>query len=212
MIQSLPYITRPMKPDDIPSVVAIDRLSFPTPWPPSAYAYELNYARDSQYYVLLRPGSPKDEGKKPKWRHWLRSSVGVQRDTKDVIGYLGTRLREQSVHISTIAVHPDWRRKGLGELLLLLAMERGIELEAPKITLEVRPSNTIAQSLYRKYGFRFTGTHRGYYRDGEDAWLMAVDIANESYRRRLAVLRQGLEKRLLTEHQEHQLCGKVTTS
>ena len=196
MIQTLPCVTRPMEPGDIPSVVAIDRLSFPTPWPPSAYAYELNYAKDSRYYVLLRPSTPGSAPAEPKWRHWLRRSAGVFRDSGNIIGYLGVRRKKGSFHISTIAVHPDWRCKGLGEYLLLLIIEQGLEQKAPRITLEVRASNSVAQNLYRKFGFRFTGTHGGYYRDGEDAWLMALEITGPRFRRRLAELRQGSEQQL----------------
>jgi ribosomal-protein-alanine N-acetyltransferase len=96
------------------------------------------------------------------------------------------------VHISTIAVHPEWRGKRLGELLLLTAMEQALGLGAGLVTLEVRASNDVAQHLYRKYGFRFKGVHRGYYRDGEDAWLMAVEVDGRAYRTRLADLRQAL--------------------
>ena len=69
-------------------------------------------------------------------------------------------------------------------------------MEFGAVTLEVRPSNQVAQHLYRKYGFRFTGVHAGYYRDGEDAWLMAVEIDRDAYRTRLAELRRNLELRL----------------
>lgn len=196
MIQSLPYVTRPMEPGDIPSVVAIDQLSFPTPWPSSAYAYELNYAKDSRYTVLLRPGTPRSAPAKPKWRHWLLRSAGVFRDNGNIIGYLGVRRKKDASHISTIAVHPDWRCEGLGEYLLLLAIEQSLEQEAPRITLEVRASNRVAQNLYRKYGFRFSGTYRGYYRDGEDAWLMALEITGPGFQRRLAELRQASEQEL----------------
>jgi ribosomal-protein-alanine N-acetyltransferase len=84
----------------------------------------------------------------------------------------------------------------LGELLLLTAMERALEREASVVSLEMRPSNRVAQRLYRKYGFRFTGVHRGYYRDGEDAWLMEVEVNRDTYRARLIELRRVLETRL----------------
>jgi len=64
------------------------------------------------------------------------------------------------------------------------------------VTLEVRPSNREAQHLYRKYGFRFKGVHPRYYRDGEDAWLMEVEVNRDAYQARLTRLRQVLEARL----------------
>jgi len=122
--------------------------------------------------------------------------MGLPKESR-VIGYVGSRLLgAEEAHISTIAVHPDWRGKGLGELLLLTAMEKALELGCGVVTLEMRSSNQVAHHLYRKYGFRFEGVHRGYYRDGEDAWLMKVEMNQDTRRARLADLRQTLEAHL----------------
>jgi len=184
-----------MKWGDISTVVAIDRLSFPTPWPASSYSYELGQRTRSFYYVLLKPAAggaaPSGQG----WRRWLHKLIGLPKEDR-VIGYVGLRLRDAGGHISTIAVHPDWRGKGLGELLLLAAMEKALELEVGAATLEVRASNQAAHCLYRKYGFRFKGIRQGYYRNGEDAWLMAVELNQSTYRAQIAGLRQTLEARL----------------
>jgi ribosomal-protein-alanine N-acetyltransferase len=184
-----------MEPDDVPTVAAIERLSFPTPWPMASFLYELSHPQRSYYYVLLKPridtGTPSGGG----WRRWLRGAVGLPAGSR-VIGYLGFRRRSAETHISTIAVHPDWRGKGLGELLLLTALEKGLELGVPVVSLEVRASNQVAQNLYRKYGFRFASVHRGYYRDGEDAWLMKIEVHRYAYRARLARMRRMLETRL----------------
>jgi ribosomal-protein-alanine N-acetyltransferase len=201
MQEPWPYAIRPMEPGDIPSVVAIDQLSFPTPWSASSYAYELKHRNVSLFYVLLRPDSDGDPPPERGWRRWLYSATG-RRTQSRVIGYLGIRLRGSGIHISTIAIHPDWRGKGLGELLLLTAIEQATKMGRSVITLEVRPSNQIAQRLYQKYGFRFTGVHEGYYRDGENAWLMAVEIDQDAYRARLAKLRQVLESRLYQHSSE----------
>ncbi len=194
--ESLPYIIRPMESSDIPTVVAIDRLSFPSPWAASSYAYELKHRNTSFYYVLLRPKTHTDPVPDQRWRRLLHSVTSLGKQENQVIGYMGLRLRNSGTHISTIAVHPVWRGNGLGELLLLTALEQSIKMGFGTVTLEVRPSNQAAQRLYRKYGFRFTGVHGGYYRDGEDAWLMAVEIDRDAYRARLAELRQVLESRL----------------
>ncbi len=201
MQEPWPYAIRPMEPGDIPSVVAIDRLSFPTPWSASSYAYELKRRNVSLFYVLLRPDSDGDSPPKRGWRRWLYSATG-RRTQSRVIGYLGIRLRGSGTHISTLAIHPGWRGKGLGELLLLTAIEQSAKMGRSVITLEVRPSNQIAQRLYQKYGFRFTGVHEGYYRDGENAWLMAVEIDQDAYRARLAKLRQEMESRLYQHSSE----------
>lgn len=195
MNQALPYTVRPMEPGDVPIVAAIERLSFPTPWPASSFLYELSNRTRSFYRVLLKAegrGAPSREG---RWRRWLRGVVDRPEESR-VIGYAGFRLQSAEAHISTVAVHPDWRGNGLGELLLLTAIEQALELGSSAVSLEVRASNRVAQNLYRKYGFRFTSVHRGYYRDGEDAWLMAVQIKQDAYRARLIRLRQMLEARL----------------
>jgi ribosomal-protein-alanine N-acetyltransferase len=190
----LSYTIRPMEPGDVSTVVAIERLSFPTPWLASSFLYELHSTR-SYYYVLLKPEVSTALPSRQGWRHWLRDVMGPTEESQ-VIGYVGFRLKPTEAHISTIAVHPDWRGQGLGELLLLTAMERALEQGVHVVTLEVRSSNEVAQNLYHKYGFRFKGVHRGYYRDGEDAWLMEVEVEQDAYRVRLAGLRWSLEERL----------------
>jgi ribosomal-protein-alanine N-acetyltransferase len=202
MQEPWPYSIRPMEPGDIPSVVAIDRLSFPTPWSASSYAYELKHRNSSFFYVLLKLDSAEDSPPERGWRRWLHSATGLRQSR--VIGYVGIRLRDAGTHISTIAIHPDWRGNGLGELLLLTVIEQSTRMERGIVTLEVRPSNKTAQRLYQKYGFRFTGIHEGYYRDGENAWLMAVEIDRKIYRKRLAELRQALEERLCHPAQRQQ--------
>jgi ribosomal-protein-alanine N-acetyltransferase len=202
-----PYAIRPMEPGDIPAVVAIDRLSFPTPWSASSYAYELKHRDTSIFYVLLKP-DPGDSSPRQGWRRWLYNTAGRRAHSR-VIGYLGIRLRGPGTHISTIAVHPDWRGKGLGELLLLTAIEQSARMGRGVMTLEVRPSNQIAQRLYQKYGFQFTGVHEGYYRDGENAWLMAVEIDRTIYHKRLTELRRALEKRLAPPAQKRAIAHPV---
>jgi ribosomal-protein-alanine N-acetyltransferase len=193
--QTLPYTIRPMEPNDVPTVAAIERLSFPTPWPMSSFLYELSHTKQACYHVLLKPEiggvAPSGRG----WRRWLRGVAGLPGESR-VIGYVGFRRRSAETHISTIAVHPDWRGKGLGELLLLTALEKALELGTRVVSLEVRASNRVAQNLYRKYGFRFASVHRGYYRDGEDAWLMITEAHRDAYRDRLARMRWMLEARL----------------
>lgn len=195
MKQPLPYTIRPMEPGDVPTVAAIERLSFPTPWPASSFLYELRHGARSFYYVLLKPMMERPAPSGPGWRRWLRSVTGKPGESR-IIGYVGFRRQGTGAHVSTIALHPDWRGQGLGELLLLTAMEKALELGVTRVTLEVRASNRVAQHLYRKYGFQFKGTQRGYYRDGEDAWLMAVEVNGDVYRAQLTDLRQALEARL----------------
>jgi ribosomal-protein-alanine N-acetyltransferase len=84
-------------------------------------------------------------------------------------------------HITTIASHPDVRGQGVGELLLVALIHRGIEIGARWMTLEVRASNSVAQNLYRKYTFKEMGVRRRYYSDnGEDALVMWTDALDSA--------------------------------
>jgi ribosomal-protein-alanine N-acetyltransferase len=75
----------------------------------------------------------------------------------------------------TLAVHPGFRRRGIAELLLLDLFDQARHRGARRLTLEVRPSNTAAQRLYRKYGFSVEGRRPRYYSDGEEALIMWTD-------------------------------------
>lgn len=204
MVTAWPYTIRPMRRDDIPAVIAIDRHSFPLSWPASAFSHELNQP-NSCYYVLLKPsegeGSSVERKHGAGWRHWLSqllafTPLAFQEESR-VIGYVGFRLQDDDVaHISTIAVHIDWRGRGLGDLLLLTALEKAMETQASLVTLEMRTSNRVAHRLYSKYGFQALEKRKGYYQDGEDAWIMAVSIQGDAYQARLDDLRRELKVRL----------------
>jgi len=192
---ALPFTVRPMRVGDIPAVMEIERCSFLSPWPESAYRYELRYGATSQFYVLQprRPASPP-----PTWRDRLRDALHRQ-EPPPVLGYVGLRLRGGDAHISTIAVHPDWRGRGLGLLLLLTAVEKALLCGALRMTLEVRPSNRVARRLYAKVGFVQTGLRRAYYRDGEDAWVMTLGPLKGADIDRLQDLKRAVEARLMRE-------------
>jgi len=90
-----------------------------------------------------------------------------------VVGYCGFWLILEEAHITTIAIHPDLRKQGLGEQLLQKMIDTGYEKNAKWFTLEVRASNIAAQNLYYKYDFKSLGLRRKYYQDNEeDAMIM----------------------------------------
>ena len=104
----------------------------------------------------------------------------------EVIGYGGCWLIAGEAHISTIAVHPAHRGKGLGELLLASMLKCAIRLGGEYSVLEVRESNATAQALYRKYEYMVIGRRRQYYRDnGEDALLMEARPLDSAYYQRI---------------------------
>ncbi len=193
MIESVPpYRVESMKWDDVPEVMSIERQSFTLPWSDYTYQHEILENNHSHYFVA-RYANGRAGGR----GNWLKRLFQGARQAP-VIGYGGFWLVVDEAHISTIASSVEWRGRGIGELMLLAMVERSIELGAVMVTLEVRVSNTVAQNLYRKYGFVVVGRRPRYYRDNdEDADLMTVDqIQSEAYRAKLRDLRAELEDRL----------------
>jgi ribosomal-protein-alanine N-acetyltransferase len=190
---SLPYIVEPMRWDDVPTVMEIERESFPLPWSSYTYRHELTENKNS-HYIVARSRLPEADRRK-WWRRLLRQG------TLPIVGYGGFWLVADEAHISTLAVAQKHRGKGLGELLLISMMEQAISMRAAMVTLEVRVSNQVAQNLYRKYGFVITGSRPRYYRDNEeDANIMTVEgIASSEYKRKLTELQAALAARLRDE-------------
>jgi ribosomal-protein-alanine N-acetyltransferase len=92
-----------------------------------------------------------------------------------LLGYAGLWLLVDETHICTIAVHPQWQGRGLGELLVVSLLEQSMELGARRTTLEVRVSNSAALELYLKYGFEIISRRKRYYTDNnEDAYIMTT--------------------------------------
>jgi ribosomal protein S18 acetylase RimI-like enzyme len=104
--------------------------------------------------------------------------------------------QNKKAHITTFAVLPAYRRRRIGERMLLAIFERAGKLGAEWLTLEVRASNLPAQRLYEKYGFRPAGIRRRYYSDNnEDAIIMWTDrLRDRAVRERIAKLRAALEE------------------
>lgn len=182
-LNGLPYAIEPMRLRDVAEVMEIERVSFPTPWSARAYRYELQ-ENNLSHYLVARPQRPLTEKKPGFWDglrreclvERLRRSLGIAASPEaNILGYGGFWLMAGEAHISTIAVRPEWRRRGIGELLLVAMLEWAVELGADLATLEVRVSNVAAQGLYRKYGFAKVGLRPHYYSDrGEDALIMTT--------------------------------------
>lgn len=210
----LAFRVEPMRPDDISQVMEIEHVAFSAPWSARAYDYELHYNEMAHYYVA-RPQGIEDRvperttagnGSKTErpsfWRRLFgqdKKAPAVQVDEPaPVVGYGGLWLMVDEAHISTIASHPHWRRRGIGELLLLAMIDSAAEIGAEVVTLEVRVTNVPAQTLYTKYGFEVVGKRKGYYSDnGEDAYIMTTpSITTAEFARRMQGLRVALFKRL----------------
>ncbi|RMF78344.1 MAG: ribosomal-protein-alanine N-acetyltransferase [Chloroflexi bacterium] len=165
---------RYMQIGDVTQVVAIDKYSFETPWSARSYVYEVKNSNYSHMVVLALEEEKRVSG----WRRWLRPfNGGNGAHRSQIIGYGGLWHLVDEAHISTIATHPQWRGRGLGEVVLAAMIRRALTLNAAYVVLEVRVSNIVAQNLYTKYGFYVVGTKAGYYRDNdEDAYDMRLNL------------------------------------
>ena len=160
---------RPMAIGDLQAVQGIEHASFTTPWPPQAYRQELETNRLAHYLV----GQLGDE----------------------VMAYGGVWLMVDEAHITTFAVHPAYRRRRIGERLLLAMLDLSVDRHAREATLEVRLSNLAARRLYEKYGFRPVGIRPRYYSDNqEDALIMTTEpLGSPAMVERVARLRVALD-------------------
>jgi ribosomal-protein-alanine N-acetyltransferase len=159
---------RAMSVADLPAVHAIEHASFSTPWPDDAYRSEIETNRLATYVVAT-----------------LRD---------EVVAFAGIWLMVDEAHITTFAVDPANRRRGIGERLLLTLLDVALQRGAREATLEVRLSNVAARRLYEKFGFRPVGLRPRYYSDnGEDALIMTTEpLASIDMTLRIEALRAEL--------------------
>ncbi|MGG3737629.1 ribosomal protein S18-alanine N-acetyltransferase [Aeribacillus pallidus] len=144
-------IFRTMTIDDLDGVMEVERLSFPCPWSRESFVNELTINHFASYTVAEFKGK--------------------------IIGYCGVWIIVDEAHITNIAIHPHFRGRKIGEALLIHVMKLAKEKGAFTMTLEVRVSNHVAQSLYRKLGFQNGGIRKNYYTDNqEDAQIMWVKL------------------------------------
>ena len=145
------YVFRYMREEDIDQVLAVEHASFTTPWSREAFYNELHNNKFAVYIVL--------------------------EEENQIIGYCGTWVVIDEAHVTNVAIMPGYRGKKLGEALMTKLMSVARELGARSMTLEVRVTNHVAQSLYRKLGFQNGGIRKNYYSDNqEDALVMWVNL------------------------------------
>lgn len=173
------FKVRPMTLEDIPQADEIEREAFPTQWPPTSYRKELNN-RLAHYFVAYEEGKevlpPPNNSLINKLKGLLHKEKPILTPHQYIVGMVGFWILHDEAHIITIAVREAYRRRGIGELLLITAIEEAMRLNAQYMTLEVRVSNYPAQALYEKYGFKKVGIRKGYYTDNwEDGYLMSTE-------------------------------------
>lgn len=185
---------RTMQSEDIPQIMDIERQSFPSMWPQSAYQKELKN-KMARYFVAVevegdastRNGASSPQ---PAVRRLVQRFFGglpnevVRRER--VLGFVGLWCMMGEGHIVTIAVREECRRQGIGEVLVVAAVDAAIEAVQDIVTLEYRVSNDAARALYEKYGFAQVGLRSRYYSDNhEDAVLMTTPPVRSSTFRRI---------------------------
>ncbi len=132
---------------DIDALATLDKLCFTLPWDRSSFEFEIKENLKAIYLVADYNGK--------------------------IIGYAGIWVILDEGHITNIAVHPDFRNRGLGTRLLSELIELSERRGAKRHTLEVRVSNHTAISLYNKFGFETAGKREKYYEDtNEDALIL----------------------------------------
>jgi ribosomal-protein-alanine N-acetyltransferase len=135
---------------DIEDVISIERASFQFPWSTRFFLDELKVD--------------------------CARSILAEVDGR-IVGYVLFWMMSEEVDIHNIAVHPNFRRHGIGRLLLEQVVAAARRQEFLRVTLDVRRSNSGAQNLYRSFGFITRGLRKGYYSDnGEDALVMALEL------------------------------------
>jgi len=135
-----------MNAGQLAQIAALEKICFSDPWSENSIASELDN----------------------KLAHWL---VALEGET--VAGYIGSQTVMGETDMMNVAVHPDFRRKGIAEALINSLVEDLKAMESCSLTLEVRASNAPAIALYEKLGFFQIGRRKNYYRNPrEDALIL----------------------------------------
>lgn len=134
-------------PEDSSGIAELERLSFKTPWSEASIRKEIEENELSRFFAAELDGR--------------------------LCGYAGAWFVAPSEYdIANVAVHPGYRRRGIGRLLMRALASSAQSEGAAEMTLEVRASNEAAIKLYEEFGFEEEGRRKAYYTDGEDAIIM----------------------------------------
>lgn len=93
-------------------------------------------------------------------------------EKEKIVGYCGYMVMYENAEILTIGVLSNYRRSGLGTMMMDLMLNEAKAADTLGMSLEVRVSNQAALALYHRYGFKIVATRKNYYQNGEDAYLM----------------------------------------
>jgi ribosomal-protein-alanine N-acetyltransferase len=147
---------------DLREVLPIEHAVYPKPWTERVFVDEIAMMkRDQRLYLVGRIG-------------------------RTLVGYCGLLFADDAAHVTNIAVHPEWRHRGIATEFMLELAHRAVERGFASLTLEVRHTNTAAQELYRRFGFVPAGVRKKYYENTDDAIVMwCQDIQQPEFAARL---------------------------
>ncbi len=163
-----------MRAEDLPAVLEIERVAYSTPWPESSFRGLLGRADTALFVAEVGGEAGSGPGSAAESDPGAGPGSGTGSGTvARIAGYAVCWAVVDQGELGNIAVAPTWRRHGVGRLLLEEVIQAMRDLGVRELFLEVRISNTGAQSLYRQYGFLEVGLRRGYYASPvEDALIM----------------------------------------
>ncbi len=155
------FTLRQFKPSDLDKVIEINRVCLPENYSP--YFFMEIFERFPATFIVAELDG-------------------------DMVGYIMCRIEtgfssmgilsiSKKGHVVSVAVLPKYQRKGLGMALMNETMKNMRLYRAKECFLEVRASNTPAVDMYKKLGFQVARTAKGYYADGEDAYVMTKKLA-----------------------------------
>ena len=147
------FVIDEMTEDDLDEVLEIEQASFPFPWSRELFEKEFENSHSFNYVV----------------RHEARGGRGV-------VGYILFWKVADEIHILDIALHDEFRRRGLGRRLLTKVFCEAAEMGCRFAILEVRENNVEGFGLYSSFGFKEIGLRKGYYKNGEDAIVMGLKL------------------------------------
>ena len=143
-------IIRRMTAGDVDGVYAIEVDTFQKPWRREDFVREMTENVCARYLVAV--------------------------SGEEIVGFAGAWIVLDEAHITNIAVRKEYRGRGIGRALTAGVMQYAANLGVTVMTLEVRQSNLVAQSLYRSLKFTTASVRKKYYEDnGEDALFMVCD-------------------------------------
>lgn len=148
------FVLRDLAYEEIETIGTLENELFPTDAWPLELFYSEFFQPDTRRYIVVEVDG-------------------------EVVGYAGLMVIDTTADIQTIGVLPRFEGQGMGRAMLTELLGEARRRGATTVMLEVRADNPRAQELYARYGFRKIHLRKKYYRDGVDAWVMQLVLAEE---------------------------------